>query len=106
MNVILRVDRGGGRGFQKLYKDIYLKKLVLKLEYSGSPTIFLDLDITISNVKISTKLYDKRDDFFILYACFQNNIVSPNFYVTFISKSLPITRSFSSVVSFYVKSSA
>ena len=38
-------------------------KLVLTLECSGSGANFLDLDIIVSNDIISTKLYDKRDDF-------------------------------------------
>ena len=52
-----------------LKKLIYLKKLVLKLEHSGSHATFLNLNITISNGKISTELYNKCDDIFLLFAC-------------------------------------
>lgn len=45
-----------GAEFQKSYKGICPKELVLKLERSGSQTTFLDLKITISNGKMSTKL--------------------------------------------------
>ena len=53
-----------GGEFQKSFKEIYLKELVLKLEHSGSHTTFRNLNITISNGKISTKLYNKYDEFF------------------------------------------
>ena len=32
-------------------------------KHSGSHATFLDLNVTINNGKISTKLCDKRDDF-------------------------------------------
>ena len=45
-------------------------ELVLKVEHSGSHATFLDLDNIISNDKISTKLYDKRDDLScMVYTC-------------------------------------
>ena len=50
--------------FQKSYKEIQPKELVLKLEHSGSDATFFDSNITISNSKISTKLYNKCDNFF------------------------------------------
>ena len=53
-----------GGEFQKSYKEIYLKELLLKLEHSRSHAAFLNSNITISNGKISTKLYDKCGDFF------------------------------------------
>ena len=46
-----------GREFQESYEVIYSKELVLKLEYSRSHATFLDLDISIGNGKISSKLY-------------------------------------------------
>ena len=66
----MKTNTHGGE-FQKLYKEIYPTDLVLKLENSGCHATFLDLDIIISNGKISTKLYDKRDSysFFLLYTC-------------------------------------
>ena len=81
------------------WKEMYRKKLGL---------IFLDLDITLSNGKISTKLYDKRDNFsFLLYAC-QASIATFHhlFYGTVIYETLRIARSFSSVISFCEKTSA
>ena len=33
-----------GRQFQKSYKEIYPKELVLKLEHSGSHTTFLNIE--------------------------------------------------------------
>ena len=65
-----------GEEFQKSYKEIYPKELELKLEYSGSYATFLDLYTTISNGKISSKLYDKYDDFsfFFLFFAWQTFI--------------------------------
>ena len=60
--VILLLINNGGE-FQKPYKEIYPKELDLKLEYSGYYAIFLDIYTTISNGNISSKLYDKYDDF-------------------------------------------
>ena len=58
-------------------------ELVLNVEHSGSQTTFLDLNITISNRKISTKLYYKRDDFLFFIVRlpnFHSNILSSVFY--------------------------
>ena len=52
-----------GNEFLHSYKEIYPKELVLKLEHNGSHATFLDLDLSIDNGKITSKLYDKRDDF-------------------------------------------
>ena len=38
------------------------------LEHSGSQAAILDMAITASTSKISTKLLDKRDDFLCMYA--------------------------------------
>ena len=59
-----------GENFQTSYKEIYPKGLVLKLEHSGYQAAFLDLNIAISNGKISTTLYDKHEDFF--FVCMPN----------------------------------
>ena len=74
-----------GENFQTSYKEIYPKGLVLKLEHSGYHAAFLDLNIAISNGKISTTLYDKHEDFF--FVCmpnFHSNIPSSVFYGTVI----------------------
>ena len=81
------------------WKEMYRKKLGL---------IFLDLDITLSNGKISTKLYDKRDNFyFLLYEC-QAFIATFHhlFYGTVTYETLCIARSFSSVINVCEKTSA
>ena len=54
--------------FLKSSKEIYREALVIKLEHSGSHVSFLDLDVYISNGKVSANLYDKRDSF-LLHAC-------------------------------------
>ena len=54
--------------FHKSSKEIYREALVIKLEHSGSPVSFLDLDVYINNGKVTANLYDKRGSF-LLHAC-------------------------------------
>ena len=50
--------------FSKFADGIYPKELTLtKSNKSKVHTPFLDLDITIENGNLITKIYDKRDDF-------------------------------------------
>ena len=50
--------------FDQMVDRIYPTELQLnKANYSDTGGIFLDLNICISNGTVSTKLYDKRDDF-------------------------------------------
>ena len=98
----------GGK-FQKSYKKVYPKELALKLKHSGSHATFPDLNIIISNRKKSTKVYDKRDDFFLFFCLhaklsWQHHIIC--FYGSMMSMILHIGRSSSSVISFYEKTSA
>ena len=69
-----------GGEFQNLSKEIYYKELVRKCEHSGSQSTFLDINIIIGKGKISTKFYDERDDFSLMFAC-KNFIAS--FYLFF-----------------------
>ena len=87
----------GGK-FQKSYKEIYPKKLELKLEDSRSHATFLDLNITISNGKISAKLYDKCDDF----SSFK--IRMPNFHSNISSWTYDVRdTSYCKIIFFYYK---
>ena len=58
-----------GENFQKSYKEIYLKELVLKFEPSGYHAAFLNLNIAISNGKISQFVIFKP-----LNYCFEETI--------------------------------
>ena len=50
--------------FSKFTDEIYPAELTLNKSNSSSDhTPFLDLDITINQGKLNTKVYDKRDDF-------------------------------------------
>ena len=78
-------------------------------EHSRSHAAFSDMDIIINNGKISTKLYDKCDDFsffIVIMSNFHTNFLSSIFYETVMSEVFSIARPFSSVVSFYEKSNA
>ena len=47
-----------------MVNQIYLSKLQLnKANTSDTEAAFLDLHLSISNDTVSTKIYDKRDDF-------------------------------------------
>ena len=64
LNNLIKKDIARAKKFTYFYKLLMIfVKLVLTLECSGSGANFLDLDIIVSNDIISTKLYDKRDDF-------------------------------------------
>ena len=44
--------------------QIYLTELQLnKANSSDTEALFLDLNLSITNGKVSSKIYDKRDDF-------------------------------------------
>ena len=58
-----------GGYFQKSFKEIYPKGLMLKLEYSRFHATFLHLNIPLSICCMINKLYDKRGDFCLLFAC-------------------------------------
>ena len=50
--------------FDNMVSQIYLSELQLnKANTSDTAVAFLDLHLSISNDIISTKIYDKRDDF-------------------------------------------
>jgi len=98
-----------GNEFLNSYKEIYPKELELKLEHRGSHATFLDLDLTIENGKITSKLYDKRDDFsffIVRMPNFHSKIPATIFYGTAISEMLRIARVTSSFLNFTSKTSA
>ena len=50
--------------FDKMVSQIYPSELQLnKANTSDTEAVFLDLHLSISNDIVSTKIYDKRDDF-------------------------------------------
>ena len=50
--------------FDNMVSQIYLSKLQLKkANTSDTEAAFLELHLSISNDIVSTKIYDKRDDF-------------------------------------------
>ena len=50
--------------FDNMVRQIYPSELQLnKANTSDTEAVFLDLHLSISNDIVSTKIYDKRDDF-------------------------------------------
>ena len=50
--------------FDNIVSQIYLSELQLnKANTSDTKAAYLDLHLSISNESVSTKIYDKRDDF-------------------------------------------
>ena len=98
-----------GGEFGNSYKEIYPKELELKLEHNGLHATFLDLDLSIENGKISSKIYDKREDFSFFIVRMPNihsNIPSSIFYGTVLSEILRIARATSSFLNFSKKTAA
>ena len=64
MDDILNIDNVY---FDNMVSQIYPSELQLNKAYtSDTEAVFLDLHLSISNDIGSTKMYDKRDDFYIV----------------------------------------
>ncbi len=78
------------------WKEIYPQELVLKKENTGDKsTTFLDLNIEIEDKRITTKLFDKRDNFkfdIVSFPDLSGNIPSVPAYGVFTAQVLRIFR--------------
>ena len=85
-----------GHEFLNSYHEIYPQELVLKKEnVSDLEATFLDLHLQIENEKISTKLYDKRNNYnfhIVRFPHKSSNIPSKMFYSTIGAEILRICR--------------
>ena len=85
-----------GGEFEKCLHEIYPPELHLKKENrDNTHATFLDLDLTINNRIISTKLFDKRDDFrfsIVRLPYKMSNMPSKMFYSALGAEFLRISR--------------
>jgi hypothetical protein len=93
--------------FDDMYKSIYPKELVLnKTNCTSSSASFLDLDLHISNGIISSKIYDKRDDFnfnIVNYPHLDGDVPSATSYGVYISQLIRFARACTSVEEFNLR---
>ena len=90
--------------FESFIPSIYPKELTLnKANVSDKSASFLDLDITIKDDVISTKIYDKRDDFnfsIVNYPHLDGDVPRSTSYGVYISQLIRFARACSSVDDF------
>ena len=82
--------------FEIMVRQIYHSELQLnKANTSDSEAAFLDLHLSISNDIVSTKIYDKRDDFdfdFFNFPFLDGDIPRSTSYGVYISQPIPFAR--------------
>ena len=87
--------------FDSTVSQIYPSELQLNKAYtSDTKATFLDLHLSISNDIVSTKIYDKRDDFdfeIINFPFLDGNVLSSTSYGVYISQLICFARASSHV---------
>lgn len=90
--------------FDSLYSTIYPKELKLnKANSSDTSAAFLDLDLSIDNGVIHSKIYDKRDDFnfkIVNFPHLDGDVPKATSYGVYISQLIRFSRACSSVTDF------
>lgn len=93
--------------FESMIPTIYPKELKLnKANNSDSYAAFLDLDLSISNGVISTKIYDKRDDFdfnIVNFPHLDGDVPRAPSYGVYISQLIRFARACSSIEDFNIR---
>lgn len=93
--------------FDTLFSFIYPKELTLnKANQSDTSASFLDLDLTINNGFITSKIYDKRDDFnfkIVNYPHLDGDVPRATSYGVYISQLIRFARASSSIEDFHVR---
>ena len=100
MDYILNIDNFY---FVNLVSQIYPSELQLnEANTPGTEAAFLDLHLSISNDIVSTKIYDKRDDFDfeIVFPILIGDVPRSTFYRVYISQLIRFARASSHVVDF------
>ena len=93
--------------YETMFTSIYPKELMLnKANSSCHSGSFLDLDMSISNGVVSTKIYDKRDDFnfdIVNYPHLDGDIPKATSYGVYVSQLIRFARACSSLDDFNVR---
>lgn len=93
--------------FDTKYRSIYPPELLLnKTNTTNVRAPFLDLDITINNNLIETKIYDKRDDFnfdIINFPYLDGDVPRAPSYGIYISQLVRYARACSHVIDFNIR---
>ena len=93
--------------FETFVPSIYPSELTLnKANASNTSAAFLDLDISIKDDTISTKIYDKRDDFnfsIVNYPHLDGDVPRATSYGVYISQLIRFARACTSVDDFNVR---
>ena len=101
MDDILNIDNVY---FDTMVSQIYLSELQLnKANTSDTEAAFLDLHLSISNDIISTKIYDKRDDFdfeIFIFQFLDGDLPLSTSYGFYISQLIRFARASSHVADF------
>ena len=90
--------------FDNMASQIYASRLQLnKANTSGTEAAFLDLHLSISNDIVSTKIYDKRDDFdfdIVNFPSLDGDVPRSTSYGVYISQRIRFARASSYVADF------
>ena len=90
--------------FDKMFASIYPKELKLnKANSSDTSAAFLDLDLSIENGIISSKIYDKRDDFnfnIVNFPQLDGDVPKATSYGVYISQLIRFARACTSINDF------
>ena len=90
--------------FDNMVNEIYPSELHLnKANTSDTEAAFLDLHLSISNDIVSTKIYDKRDDFdfeIINFTFLDGDVPSSTSYGVYISQLIRFARAISYITDF------
>ena len=91
--------------FDNMVGQIYLSDLQLnKANASDTEAAFLDLHLSISNGIVSTKIYDKRDDFYfeiVNFPFLDGDVPRSISYGVYISQLIRFSRASSYVINIY-----
>ena len=90
--------------FDNIISQIYHSELQLnKANASDTEAAFLDLHLSISNDIVSTKIYDKRDNFdfkIVNFPCLDGDVPRSTSYGVYISQRIRFARVSSHVADF------
>ena len=94
--------------FDNMVSQIYPSELQFnKANISDTEAVFLDLHLSISNDLVSTKIYDKRDDFdfeIVNFPFLDGDVLRSTSYGVYISQLIRFARASSYITDFNTRS--